>query len=66
MNKKHIVIIISILLVLGIILFFIIHLNNKKVYLSDKYYNEGSYIPIKSGELDNLKNDTYLLFVYNL
>ena len=65
MNKKYIIVIISILLVLGITILLIIHFNNKRVYLSDKYYNEGNYIPIKSEDLDNIKNDTYLLFVYN-
>lgn len=38
---------------------------NQKVYLSDKYYNEGVYIDVVSSDLDKLKDDTYLLNIYN-
>jgi len=38
---------------------------DEKVYLSDKYYNKGAYIDIVAKDMDKLKNDTYLLFVYN-
>ena len=38
---------------------------DEKVYLSDKYYNQGAYIDIVAKDMDKLKNDTYLLFVYN-
>lgn len=35
----------------------------KRVDLSDKYYNEGKYVEVKSSELPT--NETYLLFTYN-
>ena len=35
----------------------------EKVDLSDKYYNEGKYVEVKSNELPT--NETYLLFTYN-
>ena len=34
-----------------------------RIYLSDKYYNEGKFIDVKN--LDNLNDDTYILFIYN-
>ena len=35
----------------------------EKFYLNNKYYNEGKFITIKN--LDDLKNDTYVLYTYN-
>lgn len=36
---------------------------DNKIYLSNKYYNEGGFIQVES--LDNLESDNYLLYVYN-
>ena len=36
-----------------------------KLYLSDEYYKDCNFIPITANEIDNLKEDTYLLYVYN-
>jgi len=38
---------------------------NEKIYLSDKYYRDGVYLDVHSSDIDNLKNDNYLLFIYN-
>lgn len=35
----------------------------KKFHLNNKYYNEGKFITIKN--LDDLKNDSYILYTYN-
>lgn len=40
-------------------------LNKEKIKLSDKYYNEGKYIDIKSNQIETLKNDNYVIFTYN-
>lgn len=37
--------------------------NFEKFYLSDKYYNNGEYISIKSDSIS--KNDNFVLFTYN-
>ena len=37
----------------------------ERLYLSDKYYNDGVYIGVDSNDILNLKNDTYVLFTYN-
>ncbi len=39
--------------------------DKERLYLSNKYYNKGDYISVKAEDLDNLKNDTYVLFTYN-
>ena len=57
----------KILLILLLVPLLLVGCTNKdeKVYLSDKYYNQGAYIDIVAKDMDKLKNDTYLLFVYN-
>ena len=40
-------------------------LSKEKIKLSDKYYNEGKYIDIKSNQINKLKNDNYVIFTYN-
>lgn len=41
--------------------------NNKKFYLDDEYYDNGSYIEITKEKLDELQNNksSYLIFTYN-
>ena len=40
---------------------------NKKIYLDDEYYDNGSYIEITKEKLDELQNNksSYLVFTYN-
>ena len=64
MKRKYLYIFLIIIIVLGIV--FLVFANKpKKVYLSDKYYNNGEFIDINSTELEELKNDTYVLYIYN-
>ena len=37
----------------------------ERIYLSDNYYNKGEFIEIKSNDLLDKVNDTYILFTYN-
>jgi hypothetical protein len=37
----------------------------ERMYLSDNYYNNGEFIELKSDDLLDKVNDTYLLFTYN-
>lgn len=37
----------------------------ERIYLSDNYYNKGEFIDLKSNNLLDKVNDTYLLFTYN-
>ena len=37
--------------------------STQKTYLENKYYNEGNFIEIKN--IDNLENETYILYTYN-
>lgn len=41
--------------------------SNKKIYLDDEYYDNGSYIEITKEKLDELQNNksSYLVFTYN-
>ncbi len=39
--------------------------NNKPVRLSNKFYNDGVFIDVNKKNLDNLKDDTYVLYVHN-
>ena len=63
--KKILVLFLSILLLVGC--------NNKmnqdddkeRIYLTDNYYNKGEFINIKSDNLLDKVDDTYLLFTYN-
>jgi len=36
-----------------------------KIYLDSKYYNKGEYISVNSDDINNIKNQNYVLFVYN-
>ena len=55
---KRIILIIICLIVTGCF-------NNTKINLSNKYYNEGNYIDIKSNQINQIKNDNYVIFTYN-
>ena len=61
--KKVLMIMFSILLLAGCK----INQNDSKerMYLSDVYYNKGEIIDVKSDELLDKVNDTYVLFTYN-
>ncbi len=37
--------------------------NNKKIYLTDKYYNNGDFISVKANDIKD--NETYILYTYN-
>ncbi len=39
--------------------------DNNKLYLTNKYYNNGSFIDIQSKDINNMKNETYILYTYN-
>ena len=39
--------------------------SDSKIYLSDKYYNKGVFIDITNNDLNKIKNDNYLLYIYN-
>ena len=53
-NKKNIFILIFIILIIFIIILFAYN-SNKKIYLSDKYYNNGEYKEIESTYLNEIK-----------
>ncbi len=62
-NKIICILVMVLLIVSGIIIY---KKNNvKKVYLSDKYYNNGEFIDISFEDLDKYKNDVYVLYIYN-
>ena len=54
--KKVVLFIITLLIITGCN-------KTEKIYLSDKYYNEGNYISVKN--LDGLEKDSYVLYTYN-
>lgn len=56
--KKTVLLIISLLLISGCS-----KKQIEKFYLNNKYYNEGKFITIKN--IDELKDDTYVLYTYN-
>ncbi len=56
--KKVVLLIITLLLITGCS-----KKQIEKFHLNNKYYNEGKFITIKN--LDDLKNDTYVLYTYN-
>ena len=37
----------------------------ERMYLSNEYYNKGEFVDIKSNDLLDKVNDTYILFTYN-
>ena len=39
--------------------------NTGKIYLNDKYYNNGNFIKVKGNDLSNINNENYILFTYN-
>lgn len=39
--------------------------SDSKIYLSDKYYNKGVFIDITNNDINKIKNDNYLLYIYN-
>lgn len=40
-------------------------INNQKINLSKKFYNNGKYIDIKSNQINKYKNDNFVIFTYN-
>ena len=40
--------------------------NTGKIYLNDKYYNNGNFIKVKGNALSNINNENYILFTYNI
>ena len=65
MKKKYICLLISVFLVFSITILYLKYKNPKRIYLSDKFYNIGEFIDITSSMLDDYKNDTYVLYIYN-
>lgn len=65
MKIKKLNLIILFIITSFLVLFFIVKNNTNKIYLSDKYYNNGDFINITSNELEKLDNDTYILYIYN-
>ena len=60
MSKKIVLILIITFFITGCI-------NNKteKVYLTDKYYNKGELITVNKTDIENLTNETYVVYTYN-
>lgn len=56
--KKAVLLIITILLITGCK-----EKQKEKFYLDNKYYNEGKFIKVDN--IENLKNDSYILYAYN-
>ena len=65
MIKKLSIIFVSLLLLVSCETNSNTNININKIYLEDKYYNEGKYIKIKSEEYNNIKDESYVLFIYN-
>lgn len=55
--KKYIIVVIIITLTLILIL------NPNKIYLTDKYYNEGKFI--ENVDVSKVKEENYILYTYN-
>ena len=41
------------------------HDGKDRIYLSDKYYNVGEFIPVDNNSLEKLNKENYILFTYN-
>lgn len=39
--------------------------NIKRYYLEEKYYNKGKFVSVSSNELENIKQESFLLYIYN-
>ena len=67
MNKttKNILLIGSIFVIVLFALVAVKNKNNTKFYLTDKYYNEGTAIKMNGDEVNNILNDSFILFTYN-
>lgn len=65
MKKKYYYLIGVLVLICIVTILFLKFRSTKKVYLSEKYYNNGEFIDIASSEIDTLKDDTYVLYIYN-
>ena len=69
MNKKVVIIIIAFLSALAVVTLF--YLNNKvdknvgKFYLDSKYYGQDEFIEIDLEEFNKIKDNTYVLYVFN-
>ncbi len=51
--------------ILIVLVFYLFNHDSNKIYLSNKYYNDGNFIKVKSDDLNNLENENYILFTYN-
>ncbi len=61
MSKRLFIIFLLLLLISGCSLFN----NNGKMKLSSKYYNKGEFIKVSSDDINDLKNDKYVVYIYN-
>ena len=57
---KKIVLLIAIFLLIGCTFN-----KQEKFYLNNKYYNKGEYISVDSKDIDNIKNDSMIIYTYN-
>ena len=57
---KKIVLLIAIFLLTGCIFN-----KQEKFYLNSEYYNKGEYIKLNNIELENIKNDSMIIYTYN-
>ena len=69
MNKKiiPIILLLIILCIVGVFYFIKPKENIQKIYLTEKYYVEdkGEFIKIEKTQLEELVNETYILYTYN-
>ncbi len=63
--KKILIIFLSILLLVGCTHKINQDDDKERIYLTNSYYNKGEFVDIKSNDLLDKVNDTYLLFTYN-
>ena len=55
----------KVLLIITIFMMFGCTKKIEKFYLADKYYNVGEYITVNSDELEQIKNDSMIIYTYN-
>ena len=63
--KKILILFLSILLLVGCTHKMNQDDDKERIYLTSSYYNKGEFVDIKSDDLLDKVNDTYLLFTYN-
>lgn len=66
MTTKNKIFISSLFVFIGLILIACnTNKNNTRFYLTDKYYNIGEVLKLDENEVENLSNESFLLFTYN-